>query len=192
MADEAFVHHLEETYPGEIKSYSFPDGVDVGESAEVTPTYTTDEGEGHQQLVPFNPTLEELLPGAITDELHPLLDKTGRRKREEDENESNPIVIVDYRGKRYRVDFRKEGEEMMMLPRALKKVVALDDIREFVDAQERQEAEVQLRRERLARANPRQFNQYAQGVQRHSTVQRLREKLRQLNPLKHKGIHDRG
>lgn len=129
------------------------------------------------------------LPEAITDVLHPLLDKTNKSKKEEAEDESNQIVIVPYKGKRYRVDFTKEGEELQLLPRHLKKILALEDIQTTVDAQELQQIKDEEELKDLARRSSSTYNKLAQREKRASTIDRMREKLRLMNPLKYKDIH---
>lgn len=139
----------------------------------------------------FSVSLEPYQDNYIRNELHPLLDKTDKKFKEEDECESNQIVIVEYRGKRYRVDFSKEGEELQLLPRQLKKVVALEDIQDFVEQEELDQYQYQQKKRDLAKLNSRRYNQVMQRERRDSVVDRMREKLKVMNPLKYKDVETR-
>lgn len=134
------------------------------------------------EVIPFEDSV-------ITDVLHPLLDKRGKTKKDEQESENNMVVIVEYKGKKYRVDFSKEPEDYQLLPRALKKEIALEDIRESVDADEQRQIKVENDVKELAKVNPKRYNQMVQSQKRASTIDRLREKLRLINPLKYKDIN---
>lgn len=110
---------------------------------------------------------------------------------EDRETEDNMIVIVEYQGTRYRVDFTKYNDEYQMMPRALKKIIVLEDIQKH-KAQEAADREAIAQRvAELTKQNPSYMNTQKQNETKQGTVARLREKLRMKNPVKYKDIHDK-
>lgn len=120
----------------------------------------------------------------ILDVCHPNLDVNKRKTKDDDESEDNMVVIVEYRGKRYRVDFAREGEDLMKLPRQVKKQVALEDIMTTVGKEEKQREEEEREAEELKKRNPAYVNQIKQDERRSGLVERLRAKLLKKNPLR--------
>ena len=117
-------------------------------------------------------------------ELHPLLDKTDKKRKEEEEREDNMVVLVEYRGITYKVDFTKESEDYQLLPRQLKKMIALEDIQQHVDAEEASEVKAEDELRQLAKSNSKQYNRMMQNEKQMGIVERLRTKLMLRNPLR--------
>lgn len=120
----------------------------------------------------------------ILDQCHPNLDVEKRKTDDDDETEDNMVVIVEYRGKKYRVDFNREGPELKLMPRHLKKIVALDDIKTTVDKEEAAKEEQVRAEEELKKSHPAYVNQLKQDERRSTLVERLRAKLLKKNPLR--------
>lgn len=119
------------------------------------------------------------------DECHPNLDVTKRGDPDDRETENNMVVKVEYKGVTYRVDFAREGEDMMLLPRHLKKVVALEDIKKHVDRLEEEKAKEEREAEQLKKRAPDVANKMKQEGKLDSIRDRLRAKLMKLNPVKY-------
>lgn len=103
-------------------------------------------------------------------ETHPLFES--RQHAENDdylERESNMIVIVEFEDKKYRVDFGKYSEEYQMMPRHIKKLMVLEELRK-----ERDEKRGMQQKTR---------NEAKQANSKQSMVERLRAKLQQKNPF---------
>jgi hypothetical protein len=121
----------------------------------------------------------------ITEVCHPLLDLSNKKKEEDKECESNNIVIVEYRGIKYRIDFSKE-DELVLLPRQLKKSIALADIKQTVDAEEKEKERQEAADLKLKKQDPRFHNAMVQDSKRQGIIERLRAKLYKTNPIKYK------
>lgn len=94
------------------------------------------------------------------------------------------VVVVEYRGTKYRVDFEREGPELKLLPRHLKKTIALEDIKKTVDKEEEEKAKEERAALALQKENPAYANQIKQDEKRMTMVDRLRAKLLKKNPLR--------
>lgn len=120
----------------------------------------------------------------ITEVTHPLLQATlGNHEHDFEERECNMVVVVEYRGIKYRVDFEKY-DELKLLPRSIKKAVALEDIKQYVDARDIEIEKQRVAQEQLKKKEPAYVNQQKQSAARSGIVQRLREKLLKKNPLR--------
>lgn len=120
----------------------------------------------------------------ILDHCHPNLDVSKRKTCDDDETEDNMVVIVDYRDKRYRVDFEREGPELKLMPRHLKKMVALEDIAKTVDKEEAAKAAEERAALELKKSNPVYANAIKQCERKGNMIDRLRAKLLKKNPLR--------
>lgn len=118
-------------------------------------------------------------------QVHPHLDIKQRKDCDDMECESNMVVKVQYKGKTYRVDFEREGNDLMKLPRALKKIVALEDIQKTVDREEAEKEKEQRAEEELKKNAPAVANKMKQEGKMDSIRERLRMKLMKLNPVKY-------
>lgn len=124
-------------------------------------------------------------PYVEMNDCHPNLDPTKRGDPDDRETENNMVVKVEYKGVTYRVDFEREGEDMMLLPRHLKKVVALEDIKKYVDKQEAEKEKREREEEEFKRRAPDAANKMKQDSKLDSIRERLRAKLMKLNPVKY-------
>lgn len=122
---------------------------------------------------------------ARTDVCHPLLDKSNRKHKDEDEREENMVVIVEVRGKRYRVDFGKYDEDYQQMPRCIKKQLAIEDIEESLKAEEEAAAQLQLEKDRVeALQSAASKNLQKQEAKKGDIRDRLRAMLLRKNPLR--------
>lgn len=127
----------------------------------------------------FSPTDSNV----ILDICHPLLDVEKRKTDEDREAEDNMVVKIPYNGKIYRVDF-SIYDELCLLPRELKKEVALEDIKKSIAKEEEQKERDEREKEILRHVRPSYANQQKQDEKRSGIVERLRAKLLAKNPLR--------
>lgn len=119
----------------------------------------------------------------ILEPVHPLLNKSEQQQDEDREVEDNMVVKVEYQGKTYRVDFSRESEQYQLMPRHIKKMIALEDIRKSVGAET-----VEEDFKKLAKIDANRCNKIMQNAKRDTLIERLRMKLWKKNPVKYKDI----
>lgn len=89
---------------------------------------------------------------------------------DEVEREDNMVVIVPYKGERYRVDFSQYNDDYQVLPRELKRIIVLEDLKQRFGEEERVQNMTVQQRE--------------QDSKIHGIRERLRAKLQAKNPFK--------
>lgn len=129
--------------------------------------------------------LEQYFDQNVTLEPHPLLDINRRKTKDDDEDESNMVVIIPYRGVNYRIDFSREGEDLMKMPRHAKKMIALEDIKKTVEKEDKAKEDELKEAEKLKKDHPSLANQIKQDERKCGIVDRLRAKLLKKNPIKY-------
>lgn len=120
-----------------------------------------------------------------TTTVHPLLATTQNRAVDDEaEREDNMVVVVEHEGIRYRVDFSRYGTEYQLMPRAVKKEIALEDIKLTVAEKQQQEEKERALMEQYEKHHANRLNQIKQEDRKMGMVERMRAKLLKKNPLR--------